>query len=121
MSLTICIIPYITPDLKLAKELRKLGAAGLRVYAGFIGLNNGIENEQALSDVINCAHSEGTYFPIIAEGGIGRPEHAKRAMELGADAVLVNTAIATNEYPVRCAGEFKKAVIDGRAAFLARH
>lgn len=107
------VIPYIGRDLDLALELQEMGAAGIRIYAGYIGLNLGLEHEDKLSGII-----ENLSVPVILEGGIGEPSHAQRAMELGAAAVLVNTAITTADTPVEYARQFKNAVEIGRINYL---
>ncbi len=107
------VIPYIGRDLDLALELQEMGAAGIRIYAGHIGLNLGLEHEDNLSGII-----KNLSVPVILEGGIGEPSHAQKAMELGADAVLVNTAITTADTPVECARQFRNAVEMGRINYL---
>lgn len=109
------IIPYIKRDLKLALNFEQEGICALRIYASPIGLGQGLGDEDQLEEIISCLK-----IPVIVEGGIGLPSHAKRAMELGAAAVLVNTAITTASDPVSMAREFKEAVERGRGNYLRR-
>lgn len=108
------VLPYINPDLIVAKQLENAGAAAVMPLGAPIGTNRGLRTKemiQILIDEINV--------PIVVDAGIGKPSHACTAMEMGADACLVNTAIASSSNPVLMAEAFKKAVESGRQAFLA--
>jgi len=106
------VFPYISPDLVMAKKLEKAGAAAVMPLAAPIGTNKGITCAALLKPIINEIG-----IPVIVDAGIGRPSHAAEAMELGADAVLANTAIATASDPVAMAVAMAKAVEAGRMAF----
>lgn len=108
------VLPYVLPDLPLAKRLENAGAAAVMPLGAPIGTNRGLETKPLIEMLIeNCT------VPIIVDAGIGRPSHAAAAMEMGADAVLVNTAIATAKDPVAMGRAFDLAVKAGRAAYLA--
>jgi thiazole synthase len=108
------VLPYVLPDLPLAKRLEAAGAAAVMPLGAPIGSNRGLETQSLLALLIeNCR------VPVIVDAGIGRPSQAAAAMEMGADAVLVNTAIATVSDPVAMAVAFSLAVRAGRAAYLA--
>ncbi len=108
------VLPYVLPDLPLAKRVEDAGAAAVMPLGAPIGTNRGLETKPLLAMLIeNCR------LPIVVDAGIGLPSHAAAAMEMGADAVLVNTAIATAEDPVAMGAAFDLAVRAGRAAFLA--
>ncbi|MEZ0537686.1 thiazole synthase [Caldicellulosiruptoraceae bacterium PP1] len=106
------VFPYIYPDLGLAKELENIGVKAVMPLASPIGTNKGIGCEVLLKPIINEVK-----IPVIVDAGIGRPSHAAKAMEFGADAVLINTAIATSNNPVEMTKAFSKAVEAGRLAF----
>lgn len=109
------VLPYMNPDLMDAKRMVDAGAAAVMPLGAPIGTNRGIRTEemtQILIDEINV--------PIIVDAGIGRPSEAAKAMEMGAAAVLVNTAIATANDPIIMGEAFKHAVIAGRKAYLAK-
>jgi thiazole synthase len=106
------VFPYITPDLITAKKLEKIGASAVMPLGSFIGTNKGISCEVLLKPII-----EEIDIPVIIDAGIGRPSHAAKAMELGADAVLVNTAIAIANDPVKMAIAIDLAVKSGRLAY----
>ncbi|MCJ8502458.1 thiazole synthase [Desulfatitalea alkaliphila] len=109
------VLPYVLPDLTLAKRLEDAGAAAVMPLGAPIGSNRGLETASLIALLIeNCR------VPVVVDAGIGRPSHAAAAMEMGADAVLVNTAIATAEDPVAMGRAFALAVTAGRMAFLAR-
>lgn len=109
------VLPYILPDLTLAKKLEAAGAAAVMPLGAPIGTNRGLETKSLLALLIdNCQ------VPVVIDAGIGRPSHAAEAMEMGADAVLVNTAIATAEDPATMGRAFSLAVQAGRLAYLAR-
>ncbi|MDY0391735.1 thiazole synthase [Desulfobulbus oligotrophicus] len=108
------VLPYVLPDLPLAKRLENAGAAAVMPLGAPIGSNRGLETKTLLALLIeNCT------VPIVVDAGLGRPSHAAAAMEMGADAVLVNTAIATARDPVAMGQAFDLAVKAGRTAYLA--
>ncbi|GAA0731904.1 thiazole synthase [Clostridium oceanicum] len=109
------VLPYMNPDLIDAKRLVDAGAAAVMPLGAPIGTNRGIRTKemvQILIDEINV--------PIVVDAGIGRPSEACEAMEMGADAVLVNTAIATAGNPVDMAKAFNLAVKSGRMAYVSK-
>ncbi len=108
------VLPYMSPDLTVAKELVKAGAAAVMPLGSPIGSNRGLRTKELVRILI-----EEIPLPIIVDAGIGRPSEAAEAMEMGAAAVLVNTAIATAGNPVAMAGAFGQAVCAGRTAYLA--
>lgn len=109
------VLPYMLPDLTLAKKLEDAGAAAIMPLGAPIGTNRGLETKSLIALLIeNCQ------VPVIVDAGIGRPSHAAEAMEMGADAVLVNTAIATAEDPAMMGRAFSLAVVAGRLAYLAK-
>ena len=108
------VLPYVLPDLPLAKRLESAGAAAVMPLGAPIGTNRGLETKPLLALLIeNCA------IPVVVDAGIGRPSQAAEAMEMGADAVLVNTAIATAKDPEAMGRAFDLAVKAGRTAYLA--
>jgi thiazole synthase len=109
------VLPYVLPDLTLARRLEAAGAAAVMPLGAPIGSNRGLETAELIALLIeNCR------VPVVVDAGLGRPSHAAAAMEMGADAVLVNTAIATAEDPVAMGRAFALAVEAGRMAYLAR-
>jgi thiazole synthase len=106
------VLPYINADPILAKRLEDVGAATVMPLASPIGSNQGLKTRAALEIII-----EQTKVPVVVDAGLGLPSHAADAMEMGADAVLVNTAIATAAEPAEMAEAFKIAVEAGRIAF----
>jgi len=108
------VLPYINADPILAKKLQDIGAATVMPLASPIGSNQGIKTKSAIEIIISQA-----VVPVVVDAGLGMPSHAAEAMEMGADAVLVNTAIATAADPVAMAAAFKKAVEAGRTAYLS--
>lgn len=109
------VLPYIMPDLVLAKKLESAGASAVMPLGAPIGTNRGLETREMLKILIeNCE------VPVIVDAGIGKPSQAAEAMEIGADAVLVNTAISTSDNPVLMGKAFAMAVEAGRMAYLAR-
>lgn len=108
------VLPYMSPDLMAAKALVKAGAATVMPLGSPIGSNRGIMTKDLIRILI-----EEIDIPIVVDAGIGRPSEAAEAMEMGADAVLVNTAIATSEDPIAMGRAFKLAVEGGRMAFEA--
>jgi thiazole synthase len=108
------VLPYVLPDLPLAKRLESAGAAAVMPLGAPIGSNRGLETGSLIAILIeNCR------IPVIVDAGIGRPSQAAAAMEMGADAVLVNTAIATASDPEAMGRAFDLAVRAGRTAYLA--
>ncbi len=108
------VLPYVLPDLPLAKRLESAGAAAVMPLGAPIGTNRGLETKPLIALLIeNCQ------VPIVVDAGIGRPSQAAAAMEMGADAVLVNTAIATARDPEAMGRAFDLAVKAGRTAYLA--
>jgi thiazole synthase len=108
------VLPYVSPDLMVAKRLKEAGAAAVMPLGAPIGSNRGLKTKELIQILI-----EEIELPIIVDAGIGKPSQAAEAMEMGADAVLVNTAIATAKDPVIMAQAFDKAVQAGREAYLA--
>lgn len=109
------VLPYVLPDLPLAKQLEDAGAAAVMPLGAPIGSNRGLETRSLLAMLIdNCT------VPVVVDAGIGLPSQAADAMEMGADAVLVNTAIATAVDPVAMGRAFGLAVEAGRTAYLAQ-
>jgi thiazole synthase len=105
------ILPYINADPVLAKRLEDAGAATVMPLGSPIGSNRGLETRAQIAIIIEQAR-----IPVIVDAGLGAPSHAAEALELGADAVLINTAIAVAEHPVAMARAFKMAVEAGRMA-----
>jgi thiazole synthase len=105
------VLPYINADPVLAKRLQDIGTATVMPLGSPIGSNRGIEARPQIEIIIEQAT-----VPVVVDAGIGAPSHAAEAMEMGADAVLVNTAIAIASDPVRMAKAFKKAIEAGREA-----
>ncbi len=108
------VLPYIQADPVLCKRLEDAGTAAVMPLGAPIGTNKGLVTRELLSIII-----EQSNVPVVVDAGIGAPSHAAEAMELGADAVLVNTAIAVAGDPVLMADAFRQAVIAGRQAFEA--
>lgn len=108
------VLPYIQADPVLCKRLEEVGAATVMPLGAPIGTNKGIRTRDLLEIII-----EQSNVPVVVDAGIGAPSHAAEAMELGADAVLVNTAIAVAGDPVRMAEAFRMAVVAGREAYEA--
>jgi thiazole synthase len=105
------VLPYINADPVLAKRLEDAGAATVMPLGSPIGSNRGMETRAQIAIIIEQAR-----VPVIVDAGLGAPSHASEALELGADAVLINTAIAVAEDPVAMARAFKMAVEAGRLA-----
>jgi thiazole synthase len=108
------VLPYINADPILSKRLEDVGTATVMPLASPIGSNQGLNTRAALEIIIEQAR-----VPVVVDAGLGLPSHAADAMEMGADAVLVNTAIATAAEPVAMSEAFKLAVEAGRTAFLS--
>ena len=108
------VLPYIHADPVLAKKLEEVGVAAVMPLAAPIGSGRGLKMEAAIAIIIEQAG-----VPVVVDAGLGVPSHAAAAMEMGADAVLVNTAIATAANPARMARAFALGVEAGRCAYLA--
>ncbi len=106
------VLPYINADPVLAKRLQDAGAATVMPLGSPIGSNRGIETRAQIEIIIEQAT-----VPVIVDAGIGAPSQAAEALEMGADGVLVNTAIAIASDPARMAHAFRKAVEAGREAY----
>ncbi len=106
------VLPYINADPVLAKRLQEVGTATVMPLGSPIGSHRGLQTRDQLRIII-----EQSTVPVVIDAGIGAPSHAAEAMELGADAVLVNTAIAVASDPSRMAVAFRQAVEAGRAAY----
>ena len=106
------VLPYVLPDPVLAKKLEEVGCATVMPLAAPIGSGRGLKLRDAIRIIVEQAE-----VPVVVDAGLGAPSHAAEAMELGADAVLINTAIAVSNDPNRMAIAFKLAVEAGRAAF----
>lgn len=114
VKLGFVVLPYVHADPVLCKRLEEAGAAAVMPLGAPIGSNRGLRTQDFLEIII--AQSQ---VPVIVDAGIGAPSHAAMAMEMGADAVLVNTAIAVAGQPVQMAVAFRDAVAAGRMAFEA--
>ncbi len=108
------VMPYINADPVLARRLQDVGAATVMPLGSPIGSNRGIETRAQIEIIIAQAT-----VPVIVDAGIGAPSHACEALEMGADAVLINTVIAAASDPVRMAAAFREAVHAAREACLA--
>ena len=109
------VLPYVHADPVLCKRLEDVGVSAVMPLGSPIGSNLGLETHRFLEIII--AQSQ---VPVVIDAGIGAPSQAAQAMELGADAVLVNTAIASSANPSQMANAFKMAVEAGRLAFEAK-
>ncbi|HAJ80369.1 MAG TPA: thiazole synthase, partial [Fibrobacteres bacterium] len=108
------VLPYIYPDLITARRLVDAGAAAVMPLAAPIGTNRGLTTAEYIKILV-----EEIPLPVIVDAGIGRPSHAAAAMEMGAAAILLNTAIASSRDPVAMACAFRLAVQAGRTAYIA--
>lgn len=108
------VLPYMSPDLMAARRLQDAGAAAVMPLGAPIGSNRGLQTRELVRILIDEME-----VPVVVDAGIGRPSEAAEAMEMGAGAVLVNTAIATAGDPVLMAKAFSLAVQAGRQAYLA--
>lgn len=108
------VLPYCQADPTLCKRLAEAGAAAVMPLGAPIGTNRGLLTRDFLRIII-----EESTVPVVVDAGIGAPSHAAEAMEMGADACLVNTAIAVAGQPVKMADAFRRAVIAGREAYEA--
>lgn len=109
------VLPYMSPDLMAAKSLVDAGAAAVMPLGAPIGTNRGLQTKELIRILIDEID-----LPIIVDAGIGKPSQAAEAMEMGAAAVLVNTAIATAGDPVKMGEAFNLSVRAGRMAHLAK-
>ena len=108
------VLPYIPADPVLCKRLEEVGTAAVMPLGAPIGTNRGLLTRDLLRIII-----EQSNVPVVVDAGLGAPSHAAEALEMGADAVLVNTAIAVAQDPVKMAIAFRKGVEAGREAYLA--
>lgn len=108
------VLPYINADPILAKRLQEAGTATVMPLGAPIGTNRGVRTRDLIAIIIEQA-----IVPVIVDAGLGAPSHAAEAMEMGADAVLVNTALAVTPNPGLMAAAFRKGVEAGREAYLA--
>lgn len=108
------VLPYIQADPVLCKRLEDVGTAAVMPLGAPIGTNKGLKTRDLLEIII-----EESRVPVVIDAGLGAPSHAAEAMEMGADAVLVNTAIAVAGNPIEMAIAFKLAVEAGRRAYVA--
>ena len=108
------VLPYMMPDITVALQLHDAGAAAVMPLGAPIGSNRGLEMKPMIERIIGLSR-----LPVIVDAGIGRPSQAAEAMEMGADAVLVNTAIATAEDPEKAGRAFGLSVEAGRTAYLS--
>ncbi len=107
------VLPYIQADPILSKQLEEVGAATVMPLGSPIGSNQGIRNKESLRIII-----EQVGVPVVVDAGLGLPSHVSEAMEMGADAVLVNTALAVSASSLYSAFSFALATISGREAYL---
>ncbi|MCU4175211.1 thiazole synthase [Carboxylicivirga sp. N1Y90] len=115
VKLGFVVLPYVQADPVLCKRLEEVGTAAVMPLGAPIGSNQGLQTKEMLRIII-----EQSKVPVVVDAGIGAPSHAADAMEMGADAVLVNTAIAVSPNPVQMAQAFKMAVEAGRMAYEAK-
>ncbi|QGM79943.1 thiazole synthase [Otariodibacter oris] len=108
------VLPYCSADPVLCKHLEEVGCAAVMPLGSPIGSNKGLKTKEFLQIII-----EQSEVPVVVDAGIGSPSHAAEAMELGADAVLVNTAMAVARDPILVAKAFKLAVEAGRLGYLS--
>lgn len=108
------VLPYINADPILAKRLEEAGSATVMPLGAPIGTNRGLKTRDSIQIIIEQAR-----VPVVVDAGLGAPSHAAEAMELGSDAVLVNTALAVARDPVAMALAFKMGVEAGFRAFMA--
>ncbi len=115
VKLGFIVLPYIHADPVVCKMLEEVGTAAVMPLGSPIGSNKGLVSRDFLKIII-----EQSNVPVVVDAGIGAPSHAAEAMEMGADAVLVNTAIAVSPNPVQMGRAFKLAVEAGRMAYEAK-
>lgn len=109
------VMPYMYPDLNVARDLKNAGAACIMPLGSPIGSNKGLATKEFIQILIDEID-----LPVIVDAGIGRPSQACEAMEMGAAAIMANTAIATSEDIPMMAEAFKDAINAGRKAYLAK-
>jgi thiazole synthase len=109
------VLPYMSPDLYVARELVKAGAATVMPLGSLIGSNQGLKAKEFIKILIQEID-----VPIIVDAGIGTPSQAAEAMEMGAAAVLANTAVATAQHPALLAQAFSLAIKAGRLGYLSK-
>ncbi|MDR1725875.1 MAG: thiazole synthase [Bacteroidales bacterium] len=112
VKLGFVVLPYCSADPVLCKRLEEVGAAAVMPLGAAIGTNKGLKTKDMLEIILTQSN-----IPVIIDAGIGSPSQAAEAMEIGASAVMVNTAIAIAEKPVEMACAFAKAIEAGREAF----
>ena len=115
VKLGFVVLPYCAADAVLCKRLEEAGCAAVMPLGSPIGSNNGLQTKAMLEIIISQSK-----VPVVVDAGIGAPSHAAEAMEMGAGAVLVNTAIAVAENPVQMGIAFKLAVQAGRIAYESK-
>ena len=115
VKLGFVVLPYCQADPVLCKQLEEAGAATVMPLGAPIGTNKGLQTKDFIRIII-----EQSGIPVVVDAGIGAPSHAAEAMEMGASAVLVNTAVAVAGNPVEMAKAFKMAVEAGRIAYEAQ-
>ncbi len=108
------VLPYVNADPVLCKRLEEVGCATVMPLGSWIGSNQGLRTRAALEIII-----EQSFVPVVVDAGIGAPSQAAEAIEMGAGAVLVNTAIGTAGDPAAMADAFRMATVAGRQAFRA--
>jgi thiazole synthase len=108
------VLPYCPADPVLCKHLAEAGCATVMPLGSWIGSNQGLRTKAALEIIV-----EQSEVPVVVDAGLGAPSHAAEAMEMGADAVLVNTAIGTAADPAAMGRAFRLGVEAGRAGYLA--
>nr|MDT0666815.1 HisA/HisF-related TIM barrel protein [Micromonospora sp. DSM 115978] len=108
------VLPYCSADPVLCRRLEEAGCATVMPLGSWIGSNRGLRTRDALEAIVEAAG-----VPVVVDAGIGVPSDAAEAMEIGADAVLVNTAIAVAADPVTMAKAFALATVAGRLGYLA--
>ncbi len=109
------VLPYMMPDITVTNQLHDAGAAAVMPLGSPIGTNRGLEMKPMIKMIIEISK-----LPVVVDAGIGKPSQAAEAMEMGADAVLVNTAIATSGNPALAGKAFSLAVKAGRMAYLSQ-
>jgi len=109
------VLPYMNPDLIMAKKMVEAGAVAVMPLGSPIGSNRGLQTRELVRIMTNEIK-----IPVVVDAGLGKPSDAAQCMELGCDAVLVNTAIATAEDPIKMAKAFSLAVEAGRLAYLSK-
>ncbi len=115
VKLGFIVLPYCHADPVLCKKLEEVGTAAVMPLGAPIGSNKGLKSIDFLEIIIDQSN-----VPVVVDAGIGAPSDAAKAMEIGADAVLVNTAIAVSDHPIEMAKAFKLGVEAGRMAFEAK-